>query len=553
LAEQAPETYRLFFALSGNIPQADAPGTITIWPDNDGWNDFGHRIRAEFLIRPRVSHPHYGHAIRGKCFLGFMPAPTRQTDTNWLQILGRDSNFMPQEDVPDFFTMLPDLSEYRQLVEFFGPDEARTILLALHDVVAVAEVASPPAWLRWATTGKVFLNGFLRQTESYYAWKNAAPILEGLAFEEMGRISECLAIEFQLGGWSNKHSLRFKFSIGEEFLPKRFAIIIGKNGVGKSQTLRRIATAALRGDSSLTDGKGGRPSFNRLLAFTGTLASASVFPPMRRRGARVWYQRFSLSHPGMGRRRHPTGDQILQLARTEERVGSLSRFEIFLRSIQAIEKPDRLALMGRRGSEPIEITGLRLGGEQARIERFASIDPDGDPVRLTPQGPFPLSSGELAFVRFAATAALHVENGSLLLFDEPETHLHPNFISQFVALLDNLLEQTGSVAIIATHSAYFVREAFDDQVVVLRSGSGNAIEVEQPTLTTFGADVGAISYFVFGEDEPSRLARMVERRIADRNLDWKQILEHYKGEISLDLLSDIRAKLEGDTNGASGS
>jgi len=148
-------------------------------------------------------------------------------------------------------------------------------------------------------------------------------------------------------------------------------------------------------------------------------------------------------------------------------------------------------------------------------------------------------------LRFAALAGLYVENGSLLLFDEPETHLHPNFISQFVALLDGLLGQTGSAAILATHSVYFVREAVEDQVLVLRSDPDRVITAETPTLKTFGADVGAISYFVFGEDQPSRLALEVEDKIMAQGASWEAVFETYKDRVSLDLLGEIRAKVEG--------
>ena len=157
---------------------------------------------------------------------------------------------------------------------------------------------------------------------------------------------------------------------------------------------------------------------------------------------------------------------------------------------------------------------------------------------------YPLSSGEISFVRFAAQASLHVENGSLLLLDEPETHLHPNFISQFVSLLNSLLVQTGSAAIIATHSAYFVREVFQEQVSVLRTDKENFVTVERPMLRTFGADVGAISYFVFGEDEPSQLASALEAKLLRRFSTWDALYHRYKSELSLEVLGALRESME---------
>lgn len=544
MADRTDDTYRVIFALRANIREANEPGTITIAPDEQGWNDFGHRVRAQFTITPRPSTARGGLVGSRSLFLAFTTEKGEQADVRWLRSRIGNSDFIRKEELPGFFTMLVDVAGYRAIVEILGPPEARVALQAMHDVVEAGDSPSPPPWLRSAVTGPVFLSAFVRDSESYFAWKNAAPILDGLEFEEIGKISETLAIRFQLAGRPNPHELIFKFAIHDGVLPKRFAIVIGKNGVGKSQTLRRIASAALSGNRSLTDGKGERPSLNRLMAFTGTSASGSIFPPMRRRGAKIWYKRFSLSHAGMGRRRDPTSDLIVQVARSNERIGGRGRFEIRERALHAIDGFSELALPSRDRPDPVRIADLLAGGEQARIERFGSVDTNLEPVRLIDGETYSLSSGELSFVRFAALASLYVENGSLLLFDEPETHLHPNFISQFVSLLDNLLEQTGSAAIIATHSAYFVREAFAEQVTVLRSAADRMIEVEQPTLKTFGADVGAISYFVFGEDEPTRLARIVERRIAEQGLNWQQVFEEYKGELSLELLSDLRSRLE---------
>jgi len=147
-------------------------------------------------------------------------------------------------------------------------------------------------------------------------------------------------------------------------------------------------------------------------------------------------------------------------------------------------------------------------------------------------------------LRFVAQASLFVENGSLLLLDEPETHLHPNFISHFVALLNNLLAQTGSAAVIATHSAYLVREVFREQVTVLRTTSDGRVMSEPLRLQTFGADVGSISYFVFGEDEPSMLASEVEKRLLASYQSWEQLYADYKEQLSPEMLGSLRLAME---------
>ena len=157
---------------------------------------------------------------------------------------------------------------------------------------------------------------------------------------------------------------------------------------------------------------------------------------------------------------------------------------------------------------------------------------------------FPLSSGEVTFIRFAAQASLYIDNGSLLLIDEPETHLHPNFIGNFMSLLDGVLKDTGSAAIVATHSSFVVREVFDEQVSVLEMNEDGSISTMKPNLRTLGADVGEISFFVFGEDEPSHLIEDIKARLLENHKSWTELYDIYKGKLSLELLSELRTEME---------
>jgi predicted ATPase len=214
-----------------------------------------------------------------------------------------------------------------------------------------------------------------------------------------------------------------------------------------------------------------------------------------------------------------------------------------LRAIRQIEEiclPTNEA--GGKGFTPL--LSLTQASEQQLLLRFSSIDRRREPMRVVGGIGYPLSSGELSFLKFAAQVSLNIENGSLLLLDEPETHLHPQFISRFVWLLDQLLAATGSSAIIATHSAYFVREVFREQVTVLRVDEENLVRTQTPVLRTFGADIGAISYFVFGEDEPSALAKEVEARLKQMNLGWEALYAQYKDELSLEFLNSLRDGIE---------
>nr|WP_244646863.1 AAA family ATPase [Sphingomonas sp. CFBP 8760] len=155
--------------------------------------------------------------------------------------------------------------------------------------------------------------------------------------------------------------------------------------------------------------------------------------------------------------------------------------------------------------------------EQRNLQLYARIDTDRPPVVLAGLRARNLSSGEVALLRFAAYSVASLRRGTIFLFDEPETHLHPNYISQFMEMLDRLLEGSGSIALIATHSAYVVREVPSRRVrMITRDADDDTIMIDPPTLQTFGASIDTISQFVFGDIGPKhRFQHVLEKYVAD--------------------------------------
>ena len=523
-------------------------GVIIISPSSDRWNDFGYRTKIDIRICLRDCEIYLAEG-----FLGFINESA--DDSNGIyklnDLLEKSGGVINSESIlPEFFTMLPSMEAYRKLSRKFGVDTAKLVLKSINDVVFYGEFYSAVNWLGLAVRSDVFLKSFMRNTESFFAFKNAGSILRGLDLEEFRRLSSNIAISFQLPGKTNAHSLVFRFDHHAE-LPKRIAVIIGENGVGKSQTLGRIVGSALTANGALIDADTlGRPLFNRILAFAPTNETGSVFPSDRRTRPKVWYKRFSLNRSGGAtKERGSVADLVLQISRSEEYLGSFSRWDIFLESLEAINRWEEICFKDKNDPGKFYSLGdLRAFGEEKVLNTYASIDIRKEPVRVISGVGYPLSSGEISFLRFATQASLCVENGSLLLLDEPETHLHPSFISMFVLLLNRLLELSGSAAIIATHSVYFVREVFPEQVTILRVNKYGEVEIPTTALQTFGADVGAISYFVFNEDEPSKLALEVEKRLLDSYDSWDVLYDKYKDKLSLEILSSLRRALEAKGN-----
>ena len=524
-----------FCADVDHIEGSQQSNSVFISISKDQWNDNGFRVRINF----RIHLQDIPEVYEGSGYIGFLQ---KEEDTSYLKKLLNDSELISvlAGDQHRFFTMLPDMEAYRSLVRALTPKNAVKVLKCMRDMVALNEFRTTANWVDDAKLSRVFTQAFLRDYGAYFAFKNAGSILRNLRSEDLGVLTKGFSINFKMEGRENEHNLHFVFDHGDD-LPKRIAVVIGRNGVGKSQALRQISESLLKGKKNIVDiVDGQRPSINRLLVFSPTNEAATVFPTGRGKNL-IWYRRFSLNRSLKKRDGEAVSDLIVQLARSDQTIGRSSRWEIFLRGLAAIERSDELCLLRREKEDsPIPIHEMRKGGSFSALDRYGEINLKADPVRIVNEKIFPLSSGEISFLRFASQVSLYVENGSLLLLDEPETHLHPAFISQLVSLLDRLLDATGSAAIIATHSVYFVREVFSEQVTVLTVNRNGVVGSKRPNLNTFGADVGAISYFVFDEDEPSQLAKRVKGKLINKFSKWDDVYTKYKRELSPDLLASLR-------------
>jgi predicted ATPase len=452
--------------------------------------------------------------------------------------------FLSAKDFPSFFTLIPNMEGYRKIVSALGPDDAQCVLSALNDMVMLRRVAKVPEWYREISTSHFFNTTFLRNSETFFAFHNAGPILRGLELEQLDRISSSFKLSFKLATFENSHELDFAFDTAKSF-GNRISVVIGKNGVGKSQTLFHFAKFLIGGSEYLRDGKGNRPQVNRLIAVTSPGETRNTFPTVKL-ASRIEYRRLHLSRSQWGKAESGMGSTLVQLARSDEGIKGRNRWKMFIDSISVIHRPDELFVKrrdpnaeNRRLSEtrdPFPISEMLYGNDDERFERWYGVCPRSDVCRFVNGNEIPLSSGQVTFIRFAAQACLHIENGSVLLFDEPETHLHPNLITEFVRLLDRLLEMTGSVAIVATHSSYFVREVPRGQVIVLRQADAdlNKIEAIQPRLRTLGADIGEISHFVFGDELFGRLLGKIREKIVKNQANAAKLLSSIEEDLSVE-------------------
>ncbi|MCG8006848.1 MAG: AAA family ATPase [Candidatus Thiodiazotropha lotti] len=532
------------------------PDQVVIFPSRSEWNDFGFHIWCEFIVWSDRGSQEGALALDGEILIGFLP-PAESSSTERKEFFDNrtslisffeksDSETYEPEDLPPFYSMIPNMEGYRIVVDHFGTEEAGYFLKSVNDLVVYKE--GKDEWINKAFETEVFNRGFMRNSEQFFAFHNADSVLEGLEAERFDDISSSLDLSFSLDHFENDHNLNFRFS-SEGLVPRRINILIGKNGIGKSLALNRFCRAALQyvdKDVKLVDAGNseGRPLISRLLAVATPGETTNTFPSERKKSQKLFYRRLNLTRGSRSKRTRSIPDALVQLARKDESIGRNSRWSLFIKALEKSLPLDSVVLAEKSG----EFTSLKsigpTGGEQDNLDRWSRLDPKSEP-RIKVSGQIhPLSSGQLTFLKFVLLCCLYIENGSFVLMDEPETHLHPNMISDFVDVLDYLLENTGSQAILATHSAYFVREIPSEQVHVLREIEPGFVSIDHPRLKTFGATIDSISQFVFGDDVETKLADKVFNHMKGKR--FEDFDEQLSDEVSLVALMGLRRRLESE-------
>ncbi|MYM29300.1 AAA family ATPase [Duganella sp. CY15W] len=108
-----------------------------------------------------------------------------------------------------------------------------------------------------------------------------------------------------------------------------------------------------------------------------------------------------------------------------------------------------------------------------------------------------MSSGHAIVLLTITRLVDTVQEKTLVLLDEPESHLHPPLLSAFVRALADLLLHQNAVALVATHSPVVLQE-----IPMLCVWKAHRVEKEvtfkRPKLETFAENVGMLTSEVFG-------------------------------------------------------
>lgn len=151
-----------------------------------------------------------------------------------------------------------------------------------------------------------------------------------------------------------------------------------------------------------------------------------------------------------------------------------------------------------------------------------------------------LSSGHSIVLLTITKLVERVEEKTLVLMDEPESHLHPPLLSALIRALSELLMDRNGVAIVATHSPVVLQEIPASCVWKIHR-SNLAASAQRPTVETFGENVGILTREVFGLEVTSSGFHTLLAAEAAEGQSFEVILRKFGGRLGFEGQAVLRA------------
>jgi ABC-type multidrug transport system ATPase subunit len=461
-----------FFVLPYPIPKVALPAGSCILAIDD-WNDYG--FICQFHLYFRVLDGSDKWLGRVKILKSEGPSGPGTVEVAKNTTLGPT---FPALAVGQFISLGQGTEYYENLLASLGSTHAIEALEALCDISWKPSLAPP------FEPNSAFFNALLRSNDAHRARRFGRavilgePLIEQFHFPYQGMIPGAEApvqamIDFEPG----------------DTLPGRIVAIIGRNAVGKTQFLSHLARDLAQTRKTTREKEleredrffGMRPLFTRVLA-----VSYSAFDKFTR----------------------PKTEAVSYIyCGIRDDSGGLSRrflVEEYRKNLDRIRKSRREAAWTRYMQQILadsdEVMETRLAEE--------INDPSSDDESLSL-----LSSGQAILAHFVTALLAWIQPNSLVLFDEPETHLHPNAVSNLFNVLTEILTEFDSFSIVATHSAIVIQQVPASRVLVF-SREGNITQAEPLGLESFGESVTELTRHVFETLDIDTLYRRTLRKLA---------------------------------------
>ena len=382
-------------------------------------------------------------------------------------------------------------------------------------------------------------------------------------------------------------------------LPHEINVLIGPNGVGKSQILHQIVNDWLQLDPSIKSEIGfvTRPNFNQVVLISyspfehfpvdtkddknrkdhdvyryfGLRGRKRVLNESRRGSENIIVsEEFPKAHSAQSlvdclafdQKYEAMSDWSRKIATMESVLQTAFDFDVAAVSVRDVINIEDFFQKKPFGRNPkiIEINNVGPDGE-TRKEAYIPISSDlsnelnvnelrkqvhdrSGVIFLKGGIPIHLSSGQQLFAYLVINILGAIRRNTLIIIDEPELFLHPTLEISFIQMLKEILKNYASKALLATHSLVTVREVPSESVHVFES-TKDGIFVKHPPFETFGGDVQRISSYVFGDKSLSKPHETWIRQMLLKYGSGRAFIKALGKDINEELIVQINAMESG--------
>ncbi|WP_143677762.1 AAA family ATPase [Streptomyces rhizosphaericus] len=285
--------------------------------------------------------------------------------------------------------------------------------------------------------------------------------------------------------------------------------VIGRNGVGKTRLLHAIATHATTGQIVVEAGSGGEDnSFTSCVVISFSPFDRPYIPPS---DAEMPFHYIGLRH-----------DQELRLKSDEElRKEFVDSFAVA-----------RIGARGLRWRQAVEtLNYVASGFLDDDMDVIDAMIREGSPRKLKEaMGDVfdSLSSGHAVVLLMVTRLIEVVGERTLVLIDEPETHLHPPLLAALTNALSKLLTGRNGMAVVATHSPVVLQEV-PASCVWRMFRNGTELTASRPTMETYGESVGELTHEAFGLETTSTGFHAAIAEAVDEGGSYEEIAARFTG------------------------
>ncbi len=471
--------------------------------EEDRWNDYSYYVMYHLHATDRLTG--IGNVYLG--YIKIMRVGQKQDEIFLLrQALGKKLLF---ETLPEGFVSLTTSVElYQSLFRLLNAEQRREFVKCMRMILSTS---SP--YYNDVKDSECFISGMLRDTSmEYYGLKKGQELMlnEANYYNLQEQIIEVCYNDAE-------EAVELKFAclngVESEHIPNGMLAFIGKNGSGKSTAIYKLAKLLYASPDQrfrLKDTAGViKPNdigVGKLFIISYSPFDNFVLPGIGGEDYRLMLEglesnqgRFVFCGIRDVRREF---ERLLETPNNETYEKLFEKERISETSLKSI---DKLAQEFEKAMNDVEgKTAKDIWNEIS--QQAHNMFPEIEQVMNEMKGAWlaesvvqqflELSTGYKFFLHSLSHVLAYIEKDSLILFDEPENHIHPPMLSFMMSAMRHILNRYNSVMLVATHSPVVAQEIFADNVYVVNNDGGSK-SITHPSIETYGANISEITSEVF--------------------------------------------------------